>query len=116
VLAATDGPIIKLFNSERGGITLYQRGPEGRLIYYYAHLDRYADGIAEGKEIRRGEVIAYVGNTGNAGPENYHLHFAIWVPADPSRYWDGIPVNPYPILRRSARSGDGSGAPGKSLR
>lgn len=101
VVAATDGTIVKLFSSEKGGITIYQRGIDGRAIYYYAHLDRYAGTLAEGARVKRGEVIGYVGNTGNAGPENYHLHFAIWIPADTAHYWDGISINPYPILRRS---------------
>jgi len=98
VRAAVAGRVVKLFRSERGGITLYQHGPDGRTIYYYAHLDRYADGMAEGRELRRGEVIGYVGDTGNATPGNCHLHFQIYVPTDPKSIWDGTPVNPYPLL------------------
>ncbi len=98
VVAATDGPIVKLFQSERGGTTIYQRSPDDKLIYYYAHLQRYADGISEGRALQRGETIAYVGDTGNAGPGNCHLHFAIWLITDPKRYWDGENVNPYPLL------------------
>lgn len=101
VLAASDGEIVKLFSSDRGGITIYQFSPDKRFIYYYAHLERYADGIKEGNYARQAEVIAYVGDTGNAGPGNYHLHFSIWIVSDPKRYWDGINVNPYPILRNS---------------
>jgi peptidoglycan LD-endopeptidase LytH len=100
VFAATDGAIVKLFQSERGGTTIYQRSPDDRLIYYYAHLQRYADGLAEGRAARRGETIAYVGDTGNAGPGNCHLHFAIWLIGDPKRYWDGETVNPYPLLNK----------------
>lgn len=98
VRAAVDGPIVKLFRSERGGITLYQRGPDGRTIFYYAHLDAYADGMTEGRNLRRGETIGFVGDTGNTQPGNCHLHFQIYVPADAKNIWDGTPVNPYPLL------------------
>jgi len=100
VLAATDGEIIKLFQSERGGTTIYQLSPDKKLVFYYAHLQRYADGIYPGKFVRQGEVIAYVGDTGNAGAGNYHLHFSIAVVADPKRYWEGTSINPYPLLRK----------------
>jgi peptidoglycan LD-endopeptidase LytH len=100
VVAAADGEIIKLFQSERGGTTIYQLSPDKKLVYYYAHLQRYADGLTEGKFVRQGEVIAYVGDTGNAGAGNYHLHFSISVIADPKRYWEGTNINPYPLLRK----------------
>jgi peptidoglycan LD-endopeptidase LytH len=100
VLAAADGRILKLFQSERGGITIYQLGPNQELIFYYAHLAGYAPGLAEVKDVRQGEVIAYVGDTGNAGTGNYHLHFSIAVVSDPKRYWEGTNINPYPLLRR----------------
>jgi murein DD-endopeptidase MepM/ murein hydrolase activator NlpD len=99
VLAAADGRIVKLFESERGGTTIYQLDPDNKTIYYYAHLERYADGLTEGHTARRGEVIAYVGDTGNAGAGNYHLHFSILIVKDPKRYWDGTNINPYPLLR-----------------
>lgn len=99
VLAAADGQIQKLFQSERGGTTIYQLSADRQLIFYYAHLARYADGLTEGKQVRQGEVIAYVGDTGNAGPGNYHLHFSIAVVSDPKRYWEGTNINPYPLLR-----------------
>jgi murein DD-endopeptidase MepM/ murein hydrolase activator NlpD len=99
VLAASDGRIVKLFQSERGGTTIYQLDPDNKTIYYYAHLERYADGLMEGHTARRGEVIAYVGDTGNAGAGNYHLHFSIIIVKDPKRYWDGTNINPYPLLR-----------------
>jgi len=101
VAAATEGTIVKLFHSERGGITIYQLGPDQKTVYYYAHLDHYADGLAEGRKVRQGEVIGYVGDTGNAGAGNYHLHFAIWLISDPKHYWDGINLNPYPLLRHA---------------
>jgi len=100
VLAATDGQIIKLFNSERGGIALYQLGTDQRTVYYYAHLERYADGITENRFARRGEIIGYVGDSGNAGRDNCHLHFSIWLITDPKRFWDGENVNPYPLLTK----------------
>lgn len=99
VVAAADGQIIKLFQSESGGTTIYQLSTDKKLIFYYAHLERYADGLSEGKFVRQGEVIGYVGDTGNAGPGNYHLHFSIAVVSDPKRYWEGTNINPYPLLR-----------------
>lgn len=98
VLAAADGTVVRLFQSEKGGITLYVRGTDNRTIYYYAHLDRYAEGVAENKFVRRGDLLAYVGDTGNAGAGNFHLHFAIWTVDDPKRYFDGANINPYPLL------------------
>lgn len=99
VLAAADGKIVRFFNSERGGITLYQLSNDQRVVFYYAHLQRYAEGIAEGRPVRQGETIAYVGDTGNAGAGNYHLHFGVWLINDPKRYWDGDNLNPYPLLK-----------------
>jgi murein DD-endopeptidase MepM/ murein hydrolase activator NlpD len=100
VVAAADGQIIKLFNSERGGITLYQLGTDNRTVYYYAHLERYADGITENRFARRGELLGYVGDSGNAGRDNCHLHFSIWLVTDPKRFWDGENINPYPLLTK----------------
>ncbi|HLM68918.1 MAG TPA: M23 family metallopeptidase [Longimicrobium sp.] len=99
VLAVADGTVMKLFQSERGGITLYELAPDRRTIYYYAHLDRYAPGIAEGQTLRRGQLLGYVGNTGDAGPGNYHLHFEVSTTSDPRKYWGGAPQNPYPLLQ-----------------
>jgi murein DD-endopeptidase MepM/ murein hydrolase activator NlpD len=99
VLAVADGVVMKLFQSARGGITLYELAPDRRTIYYYAHLDRYAPGIAEGQALRRGQLIGYVGNTGDAGPGNYHLHFEVSTTTDPAKYWGGTPQNPYPLLQ-----------------
>lgn len=101
VLAAADGKIIKLFTSERGGITIYQLSTDEKLVLYYAHLERYADGLSAGQMAKQGEVIGYVGDTGNAGSGNYHLHFALWNITDPKHYWDGVNINPYPLLRES---------------
>ncbi|MEJ7577691.1 MAG: peptidoglycan DD-metalloendopeptidase family protein [Pyrinomonadaceae bacterium] len=100
VVAVTDGTIVKLFRSVPGGITIYQLDPDDRTIYYYAHLERYADGLAENHFARRGEVIGYVGDTGNSGAGNYHLHFSVSIVSDPKRWWDGRNINPYPLLRK----------------
>jgi murein DD-endopeptidase MepM/ murein hydrolase activator NlpD len=104
VIAAANGKIVKLFQSERGGITIYQLNANQELIFYYAHLARYAEGLAEGDEVRQGQVIAYVGDTGNAGPGNYHLHFSIAAVTDPKRYWEGTNINPYPLLQNRPRT------------
>jgi murein DD-endopeptidase MepM/ murein hydrolase activator NlpD len=100
VLATADGEVLKLFHSDLGGITIYQLSADKKLIFYYAHLQRYADHVTEGNSVRQGDVIGYVGDTGNAGPGNYHLHFSISITPDPKRYWEGTNINPYPLLRR----------------
>ena len=100
VLAAVDGPVAKLFDSERGGLTLYQFDDAGRRVYYYAHLQGYAAGLAEGQRLRQGQVIGYVGSTGNASPDAPHLHFTVG-DLGPDRHWaKSTPVNPYPLLAR----------------
>ncbi len=100
VLAVAEGTIVKLFNSERGGMTIYQLSADNKFIYYYAHLDRYAEGLAETHFAHQGETIAYVGDSGNAGAGNYHLHFSIALVSDPKRDWEGVNINPYPLFRR----------------
>ena len=98
VLAVDDGHIVKLFLSQPGGITVYQFDPSGRFAYYYAHLERYADGLAEGQTVRRGSVIGYVGATGNARADAPHLHFAIFRLGPEKQWWKGEPVNPFAYL------------------
>ncbi len=98
VLAVADGTVEKLFDSKRGGLTIYQFEPSGRYAYYYAHLQRYADGLAEKQAIKRGQVIGYVGSTGNANPAAPHLHFAIFRLGPERRWWEGEALNPYPVL------------------
>src|SRR5215510_3028539 len=100
VLATADGTILKLFQSERGGITIYQLSTDYRFVYYYAHLDRYAEGLTEGHFAKQGETIAYVGDSGNAGAGNHHLHFSVALISDPKHYWQGVNINPYPLLKR----------------
>jgi len=99
VIAAVDGTIRKLFTSAAGGLTIYQFDDAEERVYYYAHLDRYADGLAEGQHITRGTVIGYVGSTGNARFDAPHLHFAIEVLSPTKEWWKGTPINPYPLLR-----------------
>ena len=108
VLAAADGTILKLRTGGLGGITVYQLGTDGRTLYYYAHLQRYAAGMREGLPIWKGQLIAYVGDTGNAGAGNFHLHFSVSHLADVRRWWEGENVNPYPMLAGlAARSREG---------
>jgi murein DD-endopeptidase MepM/ murein hydrolase activator NlpD len=102
VIAAADGRVEKLFYSNGGGgITLYQRSADGGWIYYYAHLAGYAPGIVEGRVLRAGEVLGYVGDTGNSGAGNYHLHFGVNRMAPGERWHQGTPVDPYPLLAGS---------------
>ena len=99
VIAADDGVVRKLFTSGAGGLTVYEFDPDQRYCYYYAHLDAYAAGLHEGQVLHRGEVLGYVGTTGNAPKNTPHLHFAL-IRLDPDRrWWKGTYVNPYPLLR-----------------
>lgn len=100
VIAAAAGTVEKLFTSERGGLTVYIRRPSGQWIDYYAHLDAYASGLAEGQKVRQGEAIGTVGSTGDASPDAPHLHYAINAMAPGEGWWKGRPVNPYPLLIR----------------
>ena len=98
VLAVADGHIEKLFTSVPGGLTIYQFEPGGRYAYYYAHLQGYAPGLAEKQTVRRGQLIGYVGSTGNASPEAPHLHFAMFELGPEKRWWQGTAIDPYPLL------------------
>lgn len=98
VLAAMDGRIERLFASDRGGHTIYQRSGDGRLILYYAHLKGYRRGLAEGQAVKRGEVIGVVGASGNADPAFPHLHFQMLRTAPGSDWRAGEPINPFPLL------------------
>lgn len=98
VLAVADGKVEKLFNSQRGGLTLYQFDRTGTFAYYYAHLDRYAPGMTEGRELKRGDVLGYAGTTGNADPTAPQLHFAVFQLGPEKRWWQGTAINPYPLL------------------
>ena len=99
VRAIEGGRIARLFVSKAGGITIYQFDPSERYCYYYAHLDRYADGIKENDTVTKGQIIGYVGVTGNAPKDTPHLHFAVYRLSESKRWWEGTPVDPYDILR-----------------
>jgi peptidoglycan LD-endopeptidase LytH len=103
VLAAGDGTVEKLFQSKRGGTTIYQFDPSRTWCYYYAHLDHYAQGIVQGTTLRKGQVIGYVGSTGDASPAAPHLHFAIFKLGPEKQWWKGTAIDPYPILMLNAR-------------
>lgn len=105
VLAAADGTVEKLFNSVRGGLTIYERSADGRWVYYYAHLSSYAPGLAEGQKLKRGQLIGRVGHTGDASAAGPHLHFAVNQMAPGEKWWHGTPVNPYPLLAGRKTSG-----------
>lgn len=100
VVAASDGTVVKLFDSKQGGLTVYQFDPTSTYAYYYAHLDAYAPALREGQVLKRGDAIGTVGSTGNASPDAPHLHFAIFLLGPEKRWWEGTPVNPYPLLAR----------------
>ena len=100
VVAVEDGTIAKLFTSVRGGLTIYQFDPTEKYAYYYAHLDHYADGLAQGEKVMRGQTIGYVGSTGDAGEASPHLHFGIFLLGPEKQWWKGIALNPYPVLAR----------------
>jgi murein DD-endopeptidase MepM/ murein hydrolase activator NlpD len=98
VVAVEAGTIAKLFTSRLGGLTIYQFDPSGTYCYYYAHLDAYAPGVDPGDRIERGQVIGYVGTSGNAPPNAPHLHFAIFRLGPEQRWWEGDPIDPYLVL------------------
>jgi len=99
VLAVEDGAIEKLFFSKQGGITIYQFDPSRTYAYYYAHLQEYAPGLAEHATVRRGQVLGYVGTSGNAPPNTPHLHFATFLLTDKRQWWQGTALDPYDVLR-----------------
>ena len=98
VLAADDGRVAKISSNRGGGLSAYLVDPSGRLVYYYAHLDGYAEGLKEGQPVKRGDVIGFVGTTGNAPESAPHLHFAVLVLAGEKRWWGGEALNPYAAL------------------
>jgi len=99
VVAAAPGRVEKLYFSKGGGGTsVYVRSDDGRWIYYYAHLSAYAPGLHEGQRLLRGAPVGYVGASGNANPDGPHLHFAILRMEPGEKWWQGTPINPYPLL------------------
>ena len=99
VLAVEDGTIARLFLSKAGGITVYQFDPTATYAYYYAHLERYADGLREGDPVKAGQVLGSVGTSGNADRNTPHLHFAIFRLTDKKRWWEGTAIDPYEVLK-----------------
>lgn len=100
ILSADDGKVLRLSHNEAGGISLYTVDPEGRIVYYYAHLDHYRDGLVAGMTIAKGDTLGFVGSTGNATTPHLHFQVMRW-PAD-GKYWYGEPINPYPLFREMA--------------
>jgi peptidoglycan LD-endopeptidase LytH len=98
VIAVDDGTVNKLFWSLRGGLTVYQFDSTEIYCYYYAHLQRYAQRLHEGQAVKRGDLLGYVGTTGDARANGPHLHFAIFKLGPEKQWWEGTPINPYPIL------------------
>ena len=99
VRAVEDARVAKLFRSVAGGLTIYLFDPTETFSYYYGHLDRYAPGLQDGQQVRRGDVIGYVGSTGNASEDAPHLHFAVFQLGSERQWWKGDPINPYDVLR-----------------
>jgi murein DD-endopeptidase MepM/ murein hydrolase activator NlpD len=99
VRAVEDGSIARLFHSKAGGTTIYQFDPAKDFCYYYAHLERYADGLREGQAVRKGQTLGYVGTSGNAPKDTPHLHFAIFRLTEARRWWEGTAIDPYDVLR-----------------
>jgi len=100
VHAVTDGTIAKLFVSKLGGNTIYQIDPAGQFEYYYAHLERYADGLRDGETVSKGDIIGYVGTSGNAPPNTPHLHFGVFRLDERRNWWQGKPIDPYEVFRK----------------
>ena len=98
--AVDEGTVAKLFYGKAGGTTIYQYDPSQRFCYYYAHLERYADGLRDGQKVSRGDVIGYVGTSGNAPPGTPHLHFAVYELTAEQRWWQGRAIDPYLVFRR----------------
>lgn len=102
VLAADDGRVLRVSWNSLGGNTVYATDSDSRIVYYYAHLDHYREGIEAGMRLTKGDTIGFVGTTGNAPKDIPHLHFQIMRMARDGKYWNGDPIDPYPILREEA--------------
>uniref|UniRef100_Q026E4 Peptidase M23B n=1 Tax=Solibacter usitatus (strain Ellin6076) TaxID=234267 RepID=Q026E4_SOLUE len=99
VMAVAEGNVAKLFTSKQGGLTVYQFDDSRTWCYYYAHLDRYQEGLKEGVLLRKGEVLGYVGSTGDASPDAPHLHFAVFRLGPEKQWWKGTAIDPLPLLK-----------------
>ena len=98
VLSADSGRILRISTGALGGNTIYATDPLGRVVYYYAHLDGYQPGLAQGALLARGDTLGFVGTTGNAPKDTPHLHFQVMRMPPDGKYWDGDPINPYPLI------------------
>lgn len=103
VLAVAEGNVEKLFASKQGGLTVYQFDNAQQWCYYYAHLDHYAPGLKEGVLLRKGDVLGFVGSTGDASPDAPHLHFAVFQLGPDKKWWQGSAVDPLPLLQPDSR-------------
>ena len=103
VYAVVAGTIQKLFLSRPGGITIYEFDDSKEYSYYYAHLESYVDGLKEGMRVKQGELMGYVGSTGNADAKSPHLHFAIFELGPEKNWWQGKAINPYQALQAAVR-------------
>lgn len=101
VLSASAGRVLKLHNSQDGGLMVYAADRSNRFVLMYAHLDRYVDGLRDSLPLQQGQIIGYVGTTGNAAPDAPHLHFAIAHPRDVSLWWTGTAIDPRPLLQQA---------------
>jgi murein DD-endopeptidase MepM/ murein hydrolase activator NlpD len=105
ILSADAGRVLRMTTAALGGIAMYTADADGRIVYYYAHMDRYHESMAQGRALAKGDTIGFVGTTGNAPKNTPHLHFQVMrMPAD-GRYWDGEPINPYALLVESEKAG-----------
>lgn len=109
VLAVSDGRILRLSNTAKGGISVYAANLDEQYVYYYAHLDRYHPSVYAGRPLLRGDTIGYVGTTGNAPKDLPHLHFQLMRMPSDRKYWNGEPINPYPLLRAADSSAGNAG-------
>jgi murein DD-endopeptidase MepM/ murein hydrolase activator NlpD len=105
VISVDDGVILRMSTSPLGGINLYAADRAQEFVYYYAHLERYHDGLTTGKKIQKGDTLGYVGTTGNAPKDVPHLHFQVMLWPSDGKWWNGEPVNPYPVLRNASPGG-----------
>ena len=106
VLAADGGRVLRVKSNALGGNTIYTTDPQGRIVYYYAHLDAYREGLVEGLVIARGDTLGFVGTTGNAPRDTPHLHFQVMRMPPDGKYWDGEAINPYPLFLLDAARND----------
>jgi peptidoglycan LD-endopeptidase LytH len=99
VRAVAAGTVVKLFTSKQGGLTVYQFDQTQTYCFYYAHLDRYSPDIKEGMAVRPGDVLGYVGTSGNAPKDVPHLHLAVFVLGPEKKWWTGKAIDPLPLFR-----------------